>query len=326
MIASVKKKGSPRTHGVASEFVGRKALQGRDFIDIADLDPEQLRHLIELAHAIKAGRWSQRPLERRHIAMLFQKPSHRTRVSFEVGIARLGGTTTTLSEQDVQLGVRETVSDAARVLDRYVDGVVARLRSHGDMLALAAASAKPVINGLTDRSHPCQVLADLVPLEEARGALAGQHVVYVGDGNNIAASLIEASALAGFALTVVSPPGYHPKAAVLDRARTISPDKLQVTLTSDLSGLDGATAIYTDVWASMGQESESDERRNAFAEYQVNQALMDAAPGAVFMHCLPAQRGEELTDEVIDGPRSVVFEQAGNRLYAQMALMAELFQ
>ncbi len=310
MIATVNRKGS---------------LQGRDFLDVADLDPLELRQVLDLAHAIKAGRWSGRPLEGRHVAMLFQKPSHRTRVSFEVGIARLGGTTTNLSEQDVQLGVRETVADAARVLDRYVDGVVARLRSHDDLLDLAASSAKPVINGLTDRSHPCQVLADLVTLEEVRGALAGQHVVYVGDGNNIAASLIEASALAGFALTVVSPRGYHPKAAVLDRARSISPDKLQVTLTSDLSGLDGATAIYTDVWASMGQESESDERRNAFAEYQVNQALMDASPGAVFMHCLPAHRGEEVTDEVIDGPRSVVFEQAGNRLYAQMALMALVF-
>ena len=310
MIATVNRKGS---------------LQGRDFLDVADLDPLELRQVLDLAHAIKAGPWSGRPLEGRHVAMLFQKPSHRTRVSFEVGIARLGGTTTNLSEQDVQLGVRETVADAARVLDRYVDGVVARLRSHDDLLDLAASSAKPVINGLTDRSHPCQVLADLVTLEEVRGALAGQHVVYVGDGNNIAASLIEASALADFALTVVSPRGYHPKAAVLDRARSISPDKLQVTLTSDLSGLDGATAIYTDVWASMGQESESDERRNAFAEYQVNQALMDASPGAVFMHCLPAHRGEEVTDEVIDGPRSVVFEQAGNRLYAQMALMALVF-
>ena len=302
-----------------------KGLQGRDFIDIADLDREDLRRLIELAHAIKAGHWSNRPLVGRHIAMLFQKPSHRTRVSFEVGIARLGGTATTLSEQDVQLGVRETVADAARVLDRYVDGVVARLRSHADLLELAASSAKPVINGLTDRSHPCQVLADLVTLEEAGGDLRTQHVVYVGDGNNIAASLIEASALAGFRLTVVSPAGYQPKAGVLDRARSISAQPLKVELTSDLAGLDDATAIYTDVWASMGQESERDERRKAFAPYQVNQAVMDAAPGAAFLHCLPAHRGEEVTDEVIDGPRSVVFDQAENRLYAQMAIMAELF-
>src|ERR1700730_717262 len=301
-----------------------KALAGRDFLDVADLSSGALRQVLDLAHAIKAGRWSQRPLDGRHIAMLFQKPSHRTRVSFEVGIARLGGTATTLSEQDVQLGVRETVSDAARVLDRYVDGVVARLRSHADLLELASASAKPVINGLTDRSHPCQVLADLVTLEEVRGGLASHHVVFVGDGNNVAASLIEASALAGFALTVVSPNGYEPKADVLERARSISAGLLRVTLTSDLAAIDGATAIYTDVWASMGHESERDERRKVFAEYQVNQAMMDAAPGAVFLHCLPAHRGEEVTDEVIDGPRSVVFDQAENRLYTQMAVLAEL--
>ena len=302
-----------------------KTLQGRDFLDIADFDREELRHVLDLAHAIKKGRWSGRPLEGRHVAMLFQKPSHRTRVSFEVGIARLGGTTTTLSEQDVQLGLRETIGDAARVLDRYVDGVVARLRSHDDMLQLAASSEKPVINGLTDRSHPCQVLADLLTLEEVRGELPKQHVVYVGDGNNVTTSLIEASALTGFSLTVVSPPGYQPQAQVLERARSITTGKLKVKLSSDLAELDGATAIYTDVWASMGQESEREGRRKAFAEYQVNQAVMDATPGAIFMHCLPAHRGEEVTDEVIDGPRSVVFDQAGNRLYAQMALMASLF-
>jgi ornithine carbamoyltransferase len=302
-----------------------KTLAGRDFLDVADLNAQELRRVLDLAHSIKAGRWSQRPLQGRHIAMLFQKPSHRTRVSFEVGIARLGGTATTLSEQDVQLGVRETVGDAARVLDRYVDGVVARLRTHADLLELASASARPVINGLTERSHPCQVLADLVTLEEVRGDLAGQHLVYVGDGNNVATSLIEASALAGFRLTVVSPDGYHPKAGVLERARSISAGQLRVELTSELADLDTATAIYTDVWASMGQESERDERRRVFAPYQVNQSVMDAAPGAVFLHCLPAHRGEEVTDEVIDGPRSVVFDQAENRLYAQMAIMVELF-
>jgi ornithine carbamoyltransferase len=302
----------------------QKALTGRDFLDIADLDADELRQVLDVAHEIKAGRWRGRPLEGRHVAMLFQKPSHRTRVSFEVGIARLGGHATTLSEQDVQLGVRETVGDAARVLDRYVDAVVARLRSHDDLLELARSSVKPVINALTDRSHPCQVLADVMTLEEVCGELPKQHLVYVGDGNNIAASLIEASALAGFALTIVTPPGYEPKATVLERARSITAGDLRVTLTNDVSETDEATAIYTDVWASMGHESERDGRRKAFAEYQVNQAMMDAAPRAVFMHCLPAHRGEEVTDEVIDGPRSVVFEQAGNRLYAQMALMAML--
>jgi len=257
--------------------------------------------------------------------MLFQKPSHRTRVSFEVGIARLGGSTTTLTENDVQLGVRESLSDAARVLDRYVDGVVARLRSHDDMVLLAKASAKPVINGLTDRSHPCQVLADLMTLEEVAGNLAGQHLVYVGDGNNIATSLIEASALTGLALTVISPSGYQPPAAVIERARSIDSGTHTVTVTDELTNLNNATAIYTDVWTSMGQEPEQESRRKAFMRYQVNQAVMDRAPDAVFMHCLPAHRGEEVTDEVIDGPRSVVFQQAGNRLYAQMALLAEMF-
>jgi ornithine carbamoyltransferase len=305
--------------------VTARKLQNRDFLDVADLDPAELRAVLDLGHRIKAGRWAEHPLEGRHIAMLFQRPSHRTRVSFEVGIARLGGATTTLTEQDVQLGVRETVGDAARVLDRYVDGIVARLRTHDDLLELAAAAEKPVINALTDRSHPCQILADLMTLEEVRGPLAKQHVVYIGDGNNIATSLIEAAALLDFPLTVVAPPGYLPKASVLERARDLSSGKLKVTLTSDLGSLRSATAIYTDVWTSMGRENERETRRKDFAEYQVSKELMEAAPGAVFLHCLPAHRGEEVTDEVIDGARSVVFYQAANRLYAQMALMAELF-
>jgi ornithine carbamoyltransferase len=297
---------------------------GRDFIDVSDLDRDDLRRVLDLAHQIKAGSWSRRPLEGRHVAMLFQRPSHRTRVSFEVGIARLGGATTTLSGQDVQLGFRESVADAARVLDGYVDGVIARLRSHEDLLQLARSSQRPVINALTDRSHPCQVLADLMTLEEVGGPLAGQHIVYIGDGNNIANSLIEASTLAGFALTVITPQGYEPEAAAVERARSIDPGNFRVTLTNKITP-DGATAIYTDVWASMGQEDERAVRQKVFRAYQVNQALLDAAPRAVFMHCLPAHRGEEVTDEVIDGPRSVVFQQAANRLYAQMALMAEIF-
>jgi ornithine carbamoyltransferase len=300
-------------------------LSGCDFLDIADLEPAELREVLDLAHAIKAGRWSERPLEGRHLALLFQKPSHRTRVSFEVGIGRLGGRVTNLTEQDVQLGVRESVGDAARVLDSYVDGVVARLRSHADLLELAAASEKPVINALTNRSHPCQVLADLMTLEEARGPLVNQRVVYIGDGNNIAVSLIEASERLGFSLTVITSPGYAPPADVVDGHLPAGSNGAAVTLSTDVADVAGATAIYTDVWASMGQESERAVRRRAFAGYQVNQALMDKAPGAVFMHCLPAHRGEEVTDEVIDGPRSVVFQQAANRLYAQMALMAQLF-
>ena len=287
----------------------------RDYLDVADLERHELRRVLDRAHEIKAGRWAEKPLAGKHIAMLFQRPSHRTRVSFEVGIARLGGTTTTLSEQDVRLGWRETVEDAARVLDRYVDGVVARLRSHEDLVKLAQASQKPVINGLTDRSHPCQVLSDLMTIEEACGDLAGQHVVFIGDGNNIVNSLMEAVALTGMRLTVVTPAGYEPR-------ETPPPG---VTVTNDIGPLDSATVVYTDVWASMGQENEQAARRRAFAPYQVDQRVMAQAPRAVFMHCLPAHRGEEVSDEVIDGPRSIVFEQAGNRLFAQMALMAELF-
>ena len=300
------------------------SLRGRDFLDIADLDSAELRSVLALAHDIKAGRWTERPLAGKHIAMLFQKPSHRTRVSFEVGIARLGGTTTTLGEQDVQLGRRESVVDAARVLDRYIDLIVARMRSHTDLVQLADAAEKPVINALTDRSHPCQILADLMTLEEACGPIGEQRVVYVGDGNNIATSLIEAAALLGFRLTVITPPGYEPANQTLERARGVGSGITKVRISNDIGALDGATAVYTDVWASMGQEDQRATRRQIFAPYQVNQTLMDAANGAVFLHCLPAHRGEEVTDEVIDGPRSKVFDQAGNRLYAQMALMAEI--
>src|SRR3989475_7573339 len=300
-------------------------LSGRAFLDIADLDAAELRSVLQLAHAIKAGRWAERPLQGKHVAMLFQKPSHRTRVSFEVGIARLGGTTTSLGEQDVQLGRRESVGDAARVLDRYVDAIVARMRSHADLIQLADAAEKPVINALTDRSHPCQILADLMTLEEVRGSLARQHVAYVGDGNNIATSLMEASTRLGFPLTVITPSGYEPDEAVVTRARGLALDGDRLSITNELAKVESATAIYTDVWTSMGQETERESRRRVFADYQVNEALMSTVPGAVFMHCLPAHRGEEVTDAVIDGKQSVVFEQAGNRLYAQMALMAELF-
>src|SRR5947208_9183429 len=245
------------------------SLVGRDFIDVADLDRPTLRRILDLAHEIKAGRWKERPLEGRHVAMLFQRPSHRTRVSFEVGIARLGGSTTTLTGQDVQLGFRESVADAARVLDQYVDGVVARLRAHEDLLQLARSSEKPVINALTDRSHPCQVLADLMTMEEVGGALARQHVVFIGDGNNIANSLIEASAVAGFALTVITPPGYGPQPGVVNRARSIESGNFRVTLTNNLS-FDEATVIYTDVWASMGQQDERAARQTLIGTYRAD--------------------------------------------------------
>jgi ornithine carbamoyltransferase len=297
-------------------------LAGRDFLDIADLTALELRALLDLAARIKSGRWAEQPLAGKFVAMLFQKPSHRTRVSFEVGIGRLGGRAVTLGEHDVQFGVRETLADAAHVLDGYVDAIVARMHRHADLEQLASAASIPVLNALTDRSHPCQVLADTMTLDEVLGGLDGRKVVYVGDGNNVSNSLIEASALLGFRLTVVTPPGHAPRPDVLDRAAALAGGRPPYEVTEDLKAVAGAAAVYTDVWASMGQEAEHEARKLEFADYQVNGRLLERAPQAVFLHCLPAHRGEEVTDEVIDGPRSVVFVQARNRLFAQMALLA----
>lgn len=294
-------------------------LRGADFLDIAQLDRGQLEAILDLAARIKTAGWNGRPLEDRTLALVFRKPSMRTRVSFEVGVARLGGRTVTLGGQEVGLGERESSADVARVLDRYVDGIVARLGAHADLLELASASAHPVINALTDASHPCQILADLLTMREALGRLdETTRVVFVGDGNNVVSSLMEAATLLGFPLSVVSPPAYRPRQEALERARG-------VTVTSDLAAVAGASVVYTDVWTSMGQESQREARRSEFTDYQVNERLMELADGAVFMHCLPAHRGEEVTAEVIDGPRSVVFDQAENRLFAQMALMAAIF-
>jgi ornithine carbamoyltransferase len=293
-------------------------LRGADFLDIAQLATDQLSAILDLAGDIKAGRWTGTPLVGRSLALIFQKPSMRTRVSFQVGIERLGGRSVPLTDQDIGLGRREAVADVARVLDRYVDGIVARLFSHQDLVDLAAASARPVINALTDGSHPCQILADLLTIREHVGRLdAGTHVAFVGDGNNVARSLMEAATLIGFPLTVVTPPSYEPPGGPAAGAG--------VRVTSDLAAVTDAAVVYTDVWTSMGQEAETEARRARFAEYQVNEGLMELAPAAVFMHCLPAHRDEEVTAGVIDGPRSIVFEQAENRLWAQMALLALIF-
>jgi ornithine carbamoyltransferase len=293
-------------------------LRGADFLDIAQLDPAQLTAILDLAADMKAGRWRGTPLAGRCLALIFQKPSMRTRVSFQVGIERLGGHAAMLTDQDIGLGRRETVEDVAHVLDRYCDGIVARLFAHRDLVDMAAASRRPVINALTDGSHPCQVLADLQTIREALGGLgATTPVAFVGDGNNVARSLVEAAALLEFPLTVVTPPSYEP---ALDPAYAGA-----VRVTSDLGAVDGAAVVYTDVWTSMGQEAESETRRTRFAEYQVNEALLERAPRALFMHCLPAHRGEEVTAGVIDGPRSIVFDQAENRLWAQMALLALIY-
>jgi len=289
-------------------------LRGRDFLSVSDFDRAELLAVLDLAAEMKAGAYSERPLTGRHAAILFQKPSMRTRVSFEVGISRLGGHSVTLGEQDVQLGTREPLADAGRVLDRYVDCIIGRFRSHEELAELAQWARVPVINALTDREHPCQVLADLMTMREHLGSL-DKRVAFVGDGNNMVVSLAAASARLGFALTVVTPPGYRPPADTVAEAPG-------VVVTGDLSAVDGADIVYTDVWASMGWEAERDVRRREFAEYQVDAALMARSPKALFMHCLPAHRGEEVTDEVIEGDRSIVFDQAENRLWAQMALLA----
>jgi ornithine carbamoyltransferase len=294
-------------------------LRGADFLDLAELQPGEVRALLDLAARIKAGQWAEKPLDGKAVAIVLQKPSMRTRTSFHVGIERLGGRPITLQDSEIGIGTRETPEDVARVLERYTAGIVARLFSHDDLLAMAGASSRPVINALTDVSHPCQVLADVLTIGESLGCIDDRtKVAFVGDGNNVATSLMEASALLGFQLTVVSPPAYWPPKEAARRAPGVQ-------LTSDVSAVEGADVVYTDVWTSMGQESEVEVRRHQFAEYQVNEALMEMAPGAVVMHCLPAHRGEEITAAVIDGPQSIVFDQAENRLWAQMALMAALF-
>lgn len=294
-------------------------LRGADFLDIAQLEAGQLVAILDLAADIKATRWRGMPLRGRSLALIFQKPSMRTRVSFEVAIRRLGGQPTTLQDAEIGLGRRESVADVGRVLERYVDGIVARLFSHRDLEELAASASCPVVNALTDVSHPCQVIADLLTIREAVGRLdRSTKVAFVGDANNVVQSLMEAATVLGFPLTVVSPPAHRPAEQLLARARGVQ-------VTGDLGAVEGAAVVYTDVWTSMGREAEADARRAEFAEYQVNERLMELAPAAKFMHCLPAHRGQEVTSEVIDGPDSIVFEQAGNRLYAQMALLATIF-
>lgn len=300
------------------------------FISLADLSPAQLHHLIELARDLKdewrSGGNGQR-LKGRVLGMIFQKPSLRTRVSFDVAMLHLGGHALYLSPDEIQLGVRESVADVARVTSRYVDGIMARVFAHDHILELAEYSSVPVINGLSDFSHPCQGLADLFTIYEHFGGLAGLKLAYVGDGNNVAHSLLFGGALAGMHVAVATPSGYEPDPSVVLRAGAVGEEtgaQITVTHAPDQAVVD-ADVIYTDVWASMGQEAERTRRLEVFPPYQVNQALVNLAkPEVVVMHCLPAHRGEEITDEVIDGPHSIVFDQAENRLHAQKAILAEL--
>jgi ornithine carbamoyltransferase len=261
-----------------------------------------------------------RPLFGKTLAMVFQKPSNRTRVSFEVGMYHLGGHALPLSPQEIQIGKRETPSDTGRVLARYIDAIMVRTFDHEELEELAAAADVPVINGLSDSHHPCQALADLLTVREELGGLEGVKITYVGDGNNVAHSLALGCALTGAQLTIAHPEGHGPDPRVIGLAAKLGDAP---TITEDpQEGVAGARVVYTDVWASMGQEAEAEERKKKFMPYQVNEELMSrAAPGAIFLHCLPAHRGEEVKAGVIDGPQSRVFDQAENRLHAQKALL-----
>ena len=299
-----------------------------DLISIADLTREQLEEIFALARRLKADRqegWPHPLLASKTLAMIFEKPSLRTRVTFEAGMVQLGGYAMYLSPPDIGLGTRESVPDVARNLSRWVDLIMARTFSHSVVLELAQYATIPVINGLSDLLHPCQVLADCLTLIEQRGSLDGLKVAFVGDGNNVVNSWLNAASKLPFSFTLACPPGYEPDAGVLARARQ---NGAQITITQSIEeAVSGADAVYTDVWTSMGQEKESATRREAFRPYQVNAAVMALAKSdALVMHCLPAHRGEEITADVLDGPQSVVFEQAENRLHVQKAIMVWLLR
>ncbi len=295
-----------------------------DFLSIDDLDPSELTRLLDRAGELKSDRRASNALHDKTVAMIFEKPSTRTRISFEVAIAELGGHPLPLSSAELQLGRGETIEDTGRVLSGYVQGVVVRTFEQERLERLADAATIPVINALSDLEHPCQALADLLTIREKRGSLAGTKLTYVGDGNNVAHALLLAGALAGMHVTVATPPGYAPIPQMVKRAEIIAEETGgSVAVTTEApEAVRGADAVYTDVWASMGQEGEADERRLIFAPYQLNAVLLGrAVADAIVLHCLPAHRGEEITDDVIDGPHSVVWQQAENRLHTQKALL-----
>jgi len=295
----------------------------RSFLEVDDLDPPGLARLLEQAEAWKHADAVPALLAGQGVAMLFEKPSARTRTSTEMAAATLGAHPVYLRAEEVGIGTRETVEDVARTLAGYCSILCARVFDHGTLEAMAAAVDVPVVNLLSDRAHPCQALADLLTLRELFGGLDGRRVAYVGDGNNVAASLAFAAALCGLELTIASPPGYALDDDVVDRARNLGG---VIELSSDPDeAVRGVDAVYTDVWTSMGQEAEQERRRAAFAGFTVDQRLMDAAgPDARFLHCLPAHRGEEVTADVIDGPQSAVWLQAANRMHATRALLAQV--
>ncbi|ADU50659.1 ornithine carbamoyltransferase [Thermaerobacter marianensis DSM 12885] len=305
-------------------------LAGRDFLTLSDFTPDELAGLLDLAAALKQEgpvAPGAEPLYGKTLAMIFEKPSTRTRVSFEVGMQQLGGRVLNLSPRELQLSRGETLADTARVLSRYVDALMVRAYSHATVEELAEAASIPVINGLTDLYHPCQIMADLLTIREYKGRLRGVTVAYVGDSNNVAHTWLLGAALMGLHLRLACPPGYEPRPEVLALAKTLARDTgatVQV-LHDPVAAVRGAEVVYTDVWTSMGQEGEEEERRQIFAPYQVNADLVaHAAPDFIFMHCMPAHRGEEVTGDVLDGPHSVVLDQAENRLHVQKAILLAL--
>jgi ornithine carbamoyltransferase len=288
-----------------------------------------LTRLLDRAESLRVARARQQLpplLAGRQVAMLFEKPSLRTRVTFDVGVSSLGGHALYLGPDEVGIGRRETATDVGRNLSRWVDAIVVRTFAHATLLELADAATVPVVNALTDLEHPCQALADLLTLRQHLGSLPGRRLAFVGDGNNVCHSLLLAAALAGVHVSVATPHGCEPDAQIVAQARRIGQKtgSRMSLLQSPAEAVAGADAVYTDVWTSMGAESEADARRALFAGFQVNDALLAAVPDALVMHCLPAHRGEEISAAVLDGPRSVVLDQAENRLYAQQALLVEL--
>ncbi len=316
---------------MAGAYMSKK-LKGRDFLTIADFTSEEIRLFLDAAHDLKKELKAGIPhpvLQGKTLGMIFTKPSTRTRVSFEVGMYQLGGYPLFLNANDIQLRRGESLPDTARTLERYLDGIMIRTFAQEDVEELAEFASIPVINGLTDLVHPTQALADIMTIEEHKGRLAGLKLAFIGDGNNVAHSLLQTCAKVGMSMTVACPPGYEPEPrilqeAVADAAKTGA--KLEV-VEDPAAAVEGADVVYTDLWASMGQEEEQEERARVFSRYQVNTGLLEQAKSDVIvLHCLPAHLGEEITDEVMDGPHSVVFDEAENRLHMHKAIMALLMQ
>ncbi|NWJ45957.1 MAG: ornithine carbamoyltransferase [Chloroflexi bacterium] len=303
-------------------------LKGRHLLSSADLNAQELAQVLDTALDLKARLKRGEPthiLEGKSLAMIFEHPSLRTRLSFDIGMYQLGGRAFYLAPTEIGLGRRETPSDVARVISSMADGILARVRDHTTLLELANYSSKPLINGLTDREHPCQVLADLLTIRERFGKLTGLTMAYIGDGNNMAQSLALASALSGLNITIITPPQYWPDEEIVHQARQLANGKSFVKVSNSPEAVGDADVIYTDVWASMGQESEAELRRRVFKPYQINSNLLEMAkPNALVLHCLPAHRGDEVTEEVLEGSQSAVFQQAENRLHAQKGLLVHL--